>query len=293
MPRKPHKPEQDSIAQLLTAAGLPAARRQQAVTGGDIGDSARVTLKDGRQVFLKRAAQAPEDFFPAEAQGLEALRTAAPEQLIRVPDVLYAGAEGLVLEWLAPAERATNYWEQLGAGLAAVHGVEQPSFGFVADNYCGLTPQPNPRIDDGYQFFACARLQHQARLARDQGLLALAECRQLDRLCERLEHWIPPQQPALIHGDLWSGNVHSGPRGEPALIDPAAHWGWAEAELAMTCLFGRFPARFYQSYQEHNPVAADWETRADLYNLYHLLNHLNLFGGSYLESVRQVLGRRV
>lgn len=287
------KSERNTIASLLENAGLPPARNRQGLSGGDIGTSARVTLTDGRELFIKRAANAPADFFSAEACGLEALREAASEALIRVPEVIYAGADGLILEWLQAGEKSGDYWERFGAGLAAIHRQPQPFFGFVQDNYCGLTPQPNPRLDDGYEFFASARLQHQARLARDRGLLGGAECRRLDRLCERLGDWIPAQPPALIHGDLWSGNAHTGPRGEPVLIDPAAHWGWPEAELAMTCLFGRFSERFYASYLENGAVAKDWEERTDLYNLYHLLNHLNLFGGGYLSGVKQVLARRV
>jgi fructosamine-3-kinase len=282
----------NTLNSLLQAGKLPPASQSQTVAGGDIGDSTKVTLEDGRAVFVKRATHAPDDFLPAEAAGLEALREAAPAELIRVPVVHYADTAGLVLEWLEPAARAGDYWERFGAGLAAIHRIPRPHFGFGRDNYCGLTSQPNPNLDDGYHFFATARLQHQARLARDHGRLSTAECRKLDRLCERLDEWIPAQPPALIHGDLWSGNAHTGPKGEPVLIDPAAHYGWAEAELAMTTLFGRFPDRFYDSYLENSDVAGDWEDRADLYNLYHLLNHLNLFGGGYLGSVKQVLARR-
>lgn len=283
----------DDLNRLLLSGGLPATRESQPLGGGDIGDSTKAALEDGRAVFIKRASKAPADFFTAEARGLEALRAAAPADLLRVPKVLLASEDGLVLEWLEPGARGDDYWERFGAGLAAIHGLPQPHFGFEHDNYCGLTPQPNPHFSDGFHFFASARLQHQARLARDRGRLGQAECRKLDRLCERLDLWIPDQPPALIHGDLWSGNAHTGPRGEPVLIDPAAHYGWAEADLAMTTLFGRFDARFYASYREHSTVAADWEERADLYNLYHLLNHLNLFGESYLGSVRQILTRRV
>lgn len=288
----PRKPQSNTLDRLLEGAGLAPARARETATGGDIAKSTRVTLKDGKKVFVKQALDAPDDFFPAEARGLEALREFAPPELIRVPEVYHAATEGLVLEWLEPAGQAADYWERLGAGLAAIHNVSQPSFGFTEDNYCGLTPQPNPRLEDGYEFFATARLQYQARLARDGGLLGQAECRKLDRISERLHDWIPDQPPALIHGDLWSGNAHTGPKGEPVLIDPAVHWGWPEAELAMTRLFGGFSDRFYASYRENSKMASDWEERKDLYNLYHLLNHLNLFGGSYLSRVKQVLDRR-
>ena len=116
--------------------------------------------------------------------------------------------------------------------------------------------------------------------------------RQCDRLLDRLDSWLSePDFPSLIHGDLWSGNAISGPDGKVWIIDPAAYVGHFEAELAMTELFGRFPAAFYQAYREVNPIDSCYRDRRDLYNLYHLLNHLNLFGGSYLSSVRQVLDR--
>jgi len=144
---------------------------------------------------------------------------------------------------------------------------------------------------DGFAFFAEARLLHQGKLARDAGLLDSGAIRKLEWLAARLDRWIPEQPASLIHGDLWGGNAHCGPEGEPVLIDPAAHYGWAEAELAMTTLFGRFPEAFYRSYLASSQLSPEWESRIPLYNLYHLLNHLNLFGGGYRQSVQAVLDR--
>jgi fructosamine-3-kinase len=114
---------------------------------------------------------------------------------------------------------------------------------------------------------------------------------QLDSIATRLDRWIPAQAAVLIHGDLWSGNIHCDNRGQPALIDPACYWGWAEAELAMTTLFGGFAPAFYDAYAAASGLEADWRERASLYNLYHLLNHLLLFGGSYAQSVSAILDR--
>lgn len=277
----------DTVDDLLQDQGYAPVRERVAVAGGSICQATRLVLDDGQVLFCKRHPRPPTHFFAAEAAGLSALRAA---DAIHIPDVVAVSDQILVLEWLSGSP-AADYWSRFGEQLAQLHQHTAPAFGFDRDNYCGLTPQPNPRIEDGFQFFAEARIGHQARLARDAGLLEPADRRQLDSIAERLCQWLPEQPASLIHGDLWSGNAHCGPDGEPVLVDPAAHYGWAEAELAMTTLFGGFPRAFYEAYQAHSGCQPDWAQRADLYSLYHLLNHLNLFGGGYLSGVRAVLNR--
>ncbi|MBN1665608.1 MAG: fructosamine kinase family protein, partial [Anaerolineales bacterium] len=153
------------------------------------------------------------------------------------------------------------------------------------------TPQPNPWQADGYRFFAEQRLLYQARLARRRNLIEAADLAQVEGLAARLPDLVPEQPAALLHGDLWTGNAASDSAGRPALIDPAAYYGWAEAELAMTTLFGSFPAEFYAAYEEARPLAPGYRGRFDLYNLYHLLNHVNLFGRGYLGQVQAILRR--
>ncbi|MDX1588717.1 MAG: fructosamine kinase family protein [Oleiphilaceae bacterium] len=266
---------------------LGTIERREPLAGGSINRAWRLTLKGGRVLFAKTHPNPPSDFFTAEAAGLETL---AEANAIRVPRVLAVSQQGLVLEWL-DGRPGGRHWQRMGEQLAALHGHSRRQFGFSRDNYCGLTPQPNPAMDDGFAFFAEARLLHQCRLARDRGRLDSGPVRRLEWLAGRLERWIPPQPASLIHGDLWAGNAHCGPAGEPVLIDPATHYGWAEAELAMTTLFGGFPAAFYDAYLAHGAVAPDWEERADLYNLYHRLNHLNLFGAAYHGGVVSVIRR--
>ncbi len=146
-------------------------------------------------------------------------------------------------------------------------------------------------MEDGYAFFAEQRLIYQARLAFDSRLLDERETRRVAALAQRLPELIPEQPASLIHGDLWSGNAVTDSAGGPALIDPAAHYGWAEAELGMTSLFGGFPSRFYEAYDQDRSLQPGWRERLPLYNLYHLLNHLNLFGAGYLGQVRSILSR--
>jgi fructosamine-3-kinase len=197
----------------------------------------------------------------------------------------------LLLEDLAPAPPCSDYWVIFGRQLAALHNTISRSFGFDHDNYIGSTSQSNPWTPDGYRFFAEQRLLYQGELAGRQGYLGAADLKRLMRLAARLPELVPAQPASLIHGDLWGGNAISDAKGLPALIDPAAHFGWAEAELAMTALFGAFPEAFYQAYAEVHPLEKVYRQRFPIYNLYHLLNHLNLFGASYLGQVQSILQR--
>jgi fructosamine-3-kinase len=228
--------------------------------------------------------------FQCEAEGLQVLGAAGGP---RVPEVMLVGAQYLLLEDLAPAAKSSTYWVDFGRQLAALHNKMGDRFGFEHDNYIGSTPQPNPWTADGYTFFAEQRLLYQAQLARRRNLLDGRETRMVETVVGKLRDLVPEQPACLIHGDLWSGNALADANGNPALIDPAAHFGWAEAELGMTQLFGGFPAAFYGAYEEARPLEAGWQQRLPLYNLYHLLNHLNLFGSGYHAQVMGTLRRYV
>ncbi len=268
--------------------GWGAVQFTARLSGGDVSRALRLEMGDGRSLVLKMKANAPADMFAREAEGLAALADANGPT---VPAVYLSGPDFLLLEDLRPYPPTPTYWEEFGLRLAMMHQATHTHYGFAHDNYCGETPQPNPWTESGHEFFAEHRLRHQARLARDRERLDAPDIRRLERICERMPDLVPPQSPALIHGDLWRGNALCGPRGEPALIDPAAHFGWAEAELAMTLLFGGFPPAFYDTYAASYPLAPGWRGRMDLYNLYHLLNHLNVFGTGYLGRVQEVLER--
>ncbi|MBU1431684.1 fructosamine kinase family protein [Myxococcota bacterium] len=270
------------------ALGGGPLRQASPVSGGDIAEAWRLTLHDGQRRFLKVHAAPPLGLFEAEAAGLAALAAVAGAP--RTPRVDLVGPGFLLMEDLGAGRPTPEALAQLGEGLAALHHAVGPCFGFHIDNFCGLSPQHNPQMADGYAFFAEHRLLAQAQRARDAGRLSSTDTRRVDQLCHRLEGLIPPQPPSLIHGDLWSGNAHFTPIGA-ALIDPAVSWSWAEADLAMTMMFGAFDPRFYEAYLAHRPLEPGWRERAALYNLYHQLNHLNLFGGGYLDGARATLRR--
>jgi protein-ribulosamine 3-kinase len=277
------------VAGFVAAQGWGAVTRAEPVGGGCINDGRALTTSLGPRLFLKSHRGAPPAMFALEAEGLRAL--GAVDGAPRVPAPLLWDEDFLLTEHIDSARSAPDYAAVFGERLARLHAHTAPEFGFDHDNYLGLTPQPNPHLEDGWAFFAEHRLGHQGRLARDAGRLGPASLRRLERLAGRLRELVPPQPASLVHGDLWSGNHLPGPDGQACLIDPAAHYGWAEADLAMTTLFGRLPEAFYAAYDAARPLRPGWRDRLELYNLYHLLNHLNLFGAGYLGSVEAVLAR--
>jgi fructosamine-3-kinase len=253
--------------------------------GGCINNATRLETENG-PLFLKRNDDCPADMFEREAEGLAALAIVDGP---RIPNVLLVGPDFILQEFIEAGARPANFWEVFGGQMAAVHNVTAPRFGFENDNYIGLTPQPNGWMEDGYAFFAERRLGYQGELARRKGLLDAGSLRLLEGLITKLPSLVPAQPGSLVHGDLWGGNVHNGPQGQPVLIDPAAHYGWAEAELAMMTLFGSPPMSFFMAYEDVRQLETGYRERFDLYNLYHLLNHLNLFGEGYAGSVRAIL----
>lgn len=276
------------LQQWLADNGYGDISKREPVAGGSISASYRLTLSDGRRVFLKQHSNPPAELFSAEAAGLSALRQVGS---LRIPRVLHADKKFLLLEDLGQGQPHQKYWEKLGSGLAELHRQQHPLFGFSTDNYCGSTAQLNTPTEDGFEFFANYRICNLATTALQRKLLDRDAFNALQRIAENLQRWIPRQAAVLIHGDLWSGNIHCDAQSQPALIDPAAYWGWAEAELAMTLLFGGFSKSFYDSYAQHTDMAADWQDRVPLYNLYHLLNHLLLFGSSYAAQIQAIIRR--
>jgi len=257
-------------------------------TGGCIHQACSLRTAAGGRYFLKTNPEPPHGIFFAEAEGLKALQVPGGPAL---PGVLLVGEKFLLMEDLQPAPPRKDFWPIYGRQLAQIHRQTNPRFGFPGDNYIGSSPQLNGWMDHGVDFFRENRFAPQLKWGREKGLLTPADLRLCQKLLDKLEILIPEQPAVLIHGDLWSGNLITDTDGSPALIDPAVYYGWAEADLAMTDLFDRYPDAFYEAYNDVNPLQSGYRERYPLYNLYHLLNHLNLFGRSYLPGVREVLRR--
>lgn len=295
-----------SLAEALVSLfGTSVAIRQtDRIAGGNINKAYAVTLNTGDKIFMKANAKENFDFFKAEAAGLFAL---AQTGTLATPKILCAGTDDgqevgysfLLMEYIKSGGRRAGYWETLGRELAAMHQADASAFvsdagafGFFEDNYVGATAQSNAPKKTWIEFFRENRLEPQFKAAASN--FSKEEMSRVTKLLDHLDGFLlEPKKPSLVHGDLWSGNVMAGPDGKAMLIDPAAYVGHAEADLAMTELFGGFEPAFYQAYKEANPLEPGYEKRRDLYNLYQLLNHLNLFGKSYLGAVLSVVDEYV
>jgi fructosamine-3-kinase len=279
----------EHIAQITGEPFDPVEPRH--VGGGCINTAVR--LLDGERVYFVKLNQASLlDMFEAELEGLQAM---AETRTIRVPKPLCSGMTNdqayLVMEYIEMGHAGRGSGELAGRQLAEMHQDTWHSFGWQRNNTIGSTPQPNSPNRDWVEFFREQRLGFQLRLAARNGYGGDLQ-RRGERLLEGFHHLVDHDpQPSLLHGDLWGGNMAYDSGGAPVIFDPAVYYGDREADLAMTELFGGFGRAFYDAYRERWPLASGYTTRKTLYNLYHILNHLNLFGGGYLGQAGSMIDR--
>ena len=280
------------------------------LSGGDINKAYGLTLNTGDHIFMKANAKSNADFFTAEAAGLQAIATT---NTIGTPKILCTGTDDgedvgysfLLLGFIKSAGKRKDYWETFAQELAAMHKADTKKlmmaetvestgqgFGFPQDNFIGAGAQKNTPASKWIDFYRDCRLAPQFQ--RADSYFSPEDRTKITKLLDKLESLLmEPEAPSLLHGDLWSGNVMCGPEGKAMLIDPATYVGHREADLAMTELFGGFPPEFYEAYREAAPLQPGYEERRDLYNLYQLLNHLNLFGPTYLGPVLSIVSEYV
>jgi fructosamine-3-kinase len=259
----------------------------QPVSGGCIHSTARISSNHG-DWFLKHNDASHADAFAAEAEGLNAI---AATNTIRVPQVVAHGSIAnkafLLLEFIVFAAPNAGASARMGEQLAHLHLQQHTRYGWSQDSFLGPTPQPNPHSDDWIAFFRDQRLGHL------QDLLAANGCHfpHLDALKAHLPAFFDDAElrPSLLHGDLWGGNAAFASNGDPVIFDPACYIGHAEADLAMTRLFGGFDKAFYTAYHAVSPIPKGFQRRCQLYNLYHLLNHALIFGGSYAAQCHSTI----
>lgn len=290
------------------------------VSGGDINKAYGLSLNTGDKIFMKANAKNNAAFFTAEAAGLTAIKSTGA---ISTPEILCTGTDDgedvgysfLLLKFIKSGGKKADYWETLGTELAAMHKADTSDFikrsggrddkstdksnapadgrfGFFQDNFVGARAQKNTPYSSWIDFFRDYRLAPQFRDA--DSYFSSEDRKKITKLLDNLDHFlIEPDYPSLLHGDLWSGNVMCGPDGKAMLIDPACYVGNREADIAMTELFGGFPGEFYEAYKKAAPLEPGYEERRDLYNLYQLLNHLNIFGSGYLGPVLSIVSEYV
>lgn len=262
------------------------------VSGGDINAAYQLESSQGPFFAKLNAASKFPGMFEAEAKGLECLRSAG---VINIPKVITHGETGdhcwLLLEWVSNAGEALENGRIFGGQLAQLHQKTNASFGLDHNNYIGSLSQNNRQHSDWTSFLVEERLEAQLRLAYNAKTIDPATSAAFSRLFDRLDQLFPSEPPALLHGDLWGGNYLTDNNGKAWLIDPAVYYGHREMELGMTQLFGGFGNEFYQGYEAIYPLEPDWKSRIGIAQLYPLLVHVNLFGGSYLSQVQSILRR--
>jgi protein-ribulosamine 3-kinase len=262
------------------------------VSGGCINNTLQLHTSEG-DFFLKWQKGIASDMFEKEARGLQMLDHTG---CIATPQVMAWGTldskHYLLLEFVESARESAGYWSDFGGKLARMHkGHTSDKYGLGYDNYIGKLPQKNTQCDNWIDFFVEHRLEYQLKLAVQNRLVDSRFIQRYRKLYTKLPALLPVDQPSLLHGDLWSGNVVIGADGLACLIDPAVYYGHREIELAFTRMFGGFSEGFYSEYQNVFPLEAGFSSRIEIYNIYPLMVHANLFGASYLNGVEQVLNK--
>lgn len=259
------------------------------VHGGDINQAANVVLDSGDSVFVKWNESAPESMFKVEAKGLKLLKSAGTK--LQIPGVLMVRQNFLVLHWVEEGGGRQQSAHEFGRELAKLHQNTADAFGLDHDNYIGRLPQSNTKHSSWADFFALERIEPQVKMGIESGKLTRSVLKNVEGLYKKLGSIFPTEKPALIHGDLWSGNYMFTKNGGASIYDPAVYYGHREMELAMTRLFGGFSANFYEGYNEEYKLQGGFESRVNICNLYPILVHANLFGGSYCRQAENIINR--
>lgn len=262
------------------------------IGGGCINNGGKLNTSDGNFFLKWNDTSKFPGMFDAEVKGLNLMSTS---NTLRIPKAIGASSNGpyqfIVMEFIESHSKKGDYWEQLGFGLAAMHKVSSDAYGLDHDNYMGSLSQFNATKNSWIEFFITQRLEVQLKLSVDSRTMSLVHQKKFESLYKKLPSILIEERPALVHGDLWNGNLITDDKGSPCLIDPAVYFGNREVDLAMTHLFGGFTDTFYKSYQDAFPLESGFQDRFDVYNLYPLLVHVNLFGQGYLSQVLSLLNK--
>lgn len=256
------------------------------LSGGSINNVYLLNTSEGRQVIKINDPRKFPRMFAAEKEGLQELRNS---KTLDVPEVFAVGktseAAFILLEYKEQAPQKSHFWKVFAEGLAALHKKSSKEYGFPSSNYIGSLPQYNNSEASAIDFYISQRLEPQLKMAAERGF----SFKDLDIFFRNISAEIPEEPPALLHGDLWSGNYISNKDGLPCLIDPAVTYGPREMDLSMMKLFGGFPEEVFSEYNSYFPLSPDFEDRVPIWQLYYLLVHLNIFGSSYEPAVKRII----
>ena len=276
---------QNGIVDFLSSSLNSKILNVSPISGGCINECYKLTTnRDPYFIKLNKKFNP----FVEEQKGLDILRAT---RTFFIPKVLLIGKyedySFLLMEYIESENQTSNFWNDFGKKLAALHKVSNESFGFDHNNYIGSLQQINTWHANSIEFFINCRLIPQLELLND--INDNQFFKSFDALFNILNEILPDGKPSLLHGDLWSGNYMVGKNGNPAIVDPAVYYGFREADIAMSKLFGGFANQFYDTYNETFPLEINWESRVQVWNLYPLLVHANLFGSSYLNEVKSII----
>jgi fructosamine-3-kinase len=275
----------------LSLGSSPRLKQIRLIAAGNVNQGVLLETSEG-QFFLKTNFEETRDIFEKEADGLDLMRANSP---LKIPEVYHHGREEdynfILMEWITPDKQNPMYWQELGLGLAQMHMSTKQDFGYKTNNYIASIAQQNHSNYSWPEFFIQNRLEPLIGRAYYESLINLDFLKKFQRIYPVLEDFFPKEKPALLHGDLWSGNIMRGKNGIPVLIDPAVYFGHREVDLAFSRLFGGFEETFYQSYETVFPLEPGFNERVPVYNLYPLLVHLLLFGRSYLSGIEKTVNR--
>ncbi len=268
----------------------------QSLSGGCISNAYKIKTGIGKIYFLKYNSSVNSDMFIKEAHGLQELNKA---DVIKIPDVICYGEDYILLEQIEAGNKQKNFSEDFGRKFALLHKFTGKYYGFYEDNYIGSNPQLNISKENEKQdwanFYFNKRILFQLHLAEETGNSTSELQKSIAVLENKIDEIVVDngENPSLLHGDLWGGNYLINEKGFACLIDPAVYYGNREADLAMTKLFGGFDLRFYEAYNEAFPLPDGYEYRENIYKLYHVLNHLNLFGGGYYSQAMSLISNYI
>lgn len=279
----------DSIQRQIQSQLNADIKSLTSVHGGDINQAEKVVLDSGSTLFVKWNNDAPESMFEAEAKGLELLKGAGTK--LQIPGVHSVHNNFLVLDWIEEGGGREQSAYEFGRELAKLHKNTADSFGLDHDNFIGRLHQSNTKHATWADFFALERIEPQVKMGIEAGKLTRSLLKEVEGFYKKLGSIFPTEKPALIHGDLWGGNYMFTKNGGTSIYDPAVYYGHREMELAMTRLFGGFSADFYQGYNEEYKLEGGFDSRVTICNLYPILVHANLFGGSYCRQAENIIKR--